>query len=151
MESAHIMVVRRAWPLWASCYPALPTPGAPTGAAVATITVQNPEAGWHSAKDSPPQHGQSMAQTPACRTNPVITEMRATRCCLPKAKKQTFETTLSRLSQFLAAAQLQLRMFYILRRSGSHRNQDSDHILSFHGKLGRHPRESAKMLCLLSN
>lgn len=64
-----------------------PTLEAHSGAAVATITVQKTEAGWHSFRDSPPQLCYSMAQTPARYTNPIITEMRATRCCLPKVKK----------------------------------------------------------------
>ena len=71
--------------------------GAHTGAAVATISVQKTKAGWCTSKDSPPPHCDSVAQTPTRYTNPVITEMRATRCCLPKVKKQKFETTLSSL------------------------------------------------------
>lgn len=48
---------------------------------------------------------------------------------MPKVKKQTFETTLSSLSWFLAAAQLKLRMFYILNLSRSPITQDSEQSL----------------------
>lgn len=121
--------------------PPLLTLGAQTGAAGATITVQKTEAGWHSSEDSPSQHCYSTAQTPACYTNPIITEMRTTRCCLPKVKKQTFAPTLSRLPELLAAAQLKRRMFYILRLSDSHRDQDSEHTPPFHGRLEMHRRQ----------
>lgn len=116
------------------------TPGAQAGAAVPTITAQKAQASWHSSEDSPPQPCSSTAQSPACYTNPVITQMRTTRCCLPKAKKQTFETALSSLPSFLAAARLKRRMFYILRLSGSPMSQHSEHSLSFQGKLEAHVR-----------
>lgn len=85
---------------------------------------------------------------PSMLHKPIITEMRTTRCCLPKGKKQKCGTTLSRLLEFLAAAQLKLRLFCILRLLGSHRKQDSEH--TFHRTLETHPRPSKRGCFLLS-
>lgn len=82
---------------------------------------------------------------PSMLHKPTITEMRTTSCCLPKGKKQKFGTTLSGLLEFLAAAQLKLRLFCILRLLGSHMKQDSEH--TFHSGLEIHPRPSAKRVC----